>query len=162
MVSFRTLVAAVAVAVAAAVATVPAASATQAVCVVTTTKCCYTPYICGVVIKTHDLVGYACHHQVVQKVEVPCGHVVHGAPQVHYSYHTYVTHHVAKCYTHKTVTVTKTCFKHGGKKYFAKVCYRKSCSTSVAGKVPVDGVVGTGVVEVGSDPAAYFKKLYGY
>lgn len=170
MVSVRAVVAAALLAVAAVVATVPSASATSyntAVCVTKTTKCCYTPYVCGVVIKKHTTKGqYDCSQQVIKKVEVPCSH--YGGGGIHIiSHRTYVApHYVRKCYTQQHVVVTKTCYKDADvSKYFPKICYKEACEhPSVSGTKPVDGVIGQGVDEhtVHGDPAGYFKTLYGY
>lgn len=164
MVSVRALVAAALVAVAAVATTVPSASA-AAVCVTTTNKCCYVPFVCGVVVKKHTArVQFDCGHKVVKKVEVPC----HGyGGGVHIVAHNYgVPHYVRKCYAQQHVQVSKKCFKDVHVlKYFAKVCYKEVCHAPiVSGTKPSDGVVGDGVDQhiVGGDPTGYFRRHYGY
>eukprot|EP00170_Pyropia_yezoensis_P004289 contig_17571_g4301 len=171
MVSVRAVVAAALLAVAAVAASVPSAAASSyssAVCVTTTTKCCYTPFLCGVVIKKSvSKTAVDCSQKVIKKVEVPC-HYGGGGGGIHIiSHRTYVApHYVRKCYAQQHVTVSKTCYKDiVVLQYFAKICYKEACShPSVSGSKPSDGVVGSGVSEsaVHGDPAGYFKKLYGF
>lgn len=164
MMSVRALVAAALVAVAAVAATVPAASAT-AVCVTTTNKCCYIPFVCGVVVKKHTArVSFDCSHKVFKKVEVPCSGHGGGVYIVHRTY--VVPRYQSKCYAQQHVLVSKTCFKDAVVlKYFAKVCYKEVCHAPiVSGSKPSDGIVGDGVDQnvVGSDPTGYFKRHFGY
>lgn len=164
MVSVRALVAAALVAVATVAATVPSASA-SAVCVTTTNKCCYFPFVCGVVVKKHTArVAFDCSHKVLKKVAVPCHGHGGGVFVVHRAY--VVPHYGRKCFAQQHVLVSKTCFKDVHVlKYFAKVCYKEVCHAPiVSGTRPSDGVVGDGVDQsiVGGDPTGYFKKHYGY
>lgn len=169
MISMRTLLAATLLAVAAVVATVPTVSASaQTVCVTTTNKCCYSPYVCGVVVKkTVTKVAYECNEKVIKKVEVAChGHGGYGGKVV-FVHRTYVSPgYVRKCYAQQHVLVKKTCYKDVViAKYYAKVCYKESChSPIVSGYKPSDGVVGSGVLEsdIHGDPTAYFVKHLGY
>jgi len=166
MVSARSVVVALTVAIAALVASAPAAQASyiSEVCVTTTEKCCYTPYLCGVIIKTStEKVAFDCSKTVQKKVEVPChygGGSYGGVKKIYYTRRS-----AYKCYAIKTVVVTKTCYKLVTvKKFFAKVCYKESCSVvSVSGTKPTDGVVGSGSSEstVGGHPSTYFKHHYG-
>jgi len=166
MVSARSFVVALTVAIVALVASAPAAEASyvSAVCVTTTQKCCYTPYLCGVIIKTStEKVAYDCSKTIQKKVEVPCPHGgghYGGVKKIYYTNRS-----LYKCYAIKTVVVVKTCYKLVTvKKFHAKVCYKESCSVvSVSGTKPTDGVVGSGYGEstVGGDPSSYFKSKYG-
>ncbi|GAB0489608.1 hypothetical protein MMPV_000833 [Pyropia vietnamensis] len=166
MISVRAVVAAVMLAVTAVAATVPSASAgLPSVCVTTTNKCCYDPFVCGVVVKKFTTkVAYECDTKVVKKVVVPC----HGyGGKVVFVHRTYVAPGYARqCYANQHVVVKKTCHKDVVvAKYFAKICYKEVCHTPiVSGSKPSDGVYGSGVLEsdIHGDPTAFFVKHLGY
>lgn len=69
----RWALAAVAVAVAAVAVAAPAAASSDNACVVETKRCCWHPYVCGVVKKTYvKFVKHECLKKLVKPVRVPC------------------------------------------------------------------------------------------
>lgn len=166
MVSVRALVVAAVAAAAAAVATVPdAAAATYKgqVCVTTTINCCYTPYVCDIIIKYESRSeSYSCDYKTKKRVEVPCSYSSGSSYGGGYGKGSY---RPSKCYESRNVLVAKTCYKDVSvAKYVPKVCYKESCKTQYKGSKPKGGLVGTGAYgpAVSKDPKGYFTKVLGY